>query len=281
MHVEGERPALVGLPGRRPPGGCAVADQLGRRGGMERDHDCGCGWGDPAPAKAERDDDGGSDDGSGGGRYSSEAASITSPHGQPGDLWPGLRPGWRRELWSRLDPGLVPGRRRELWSRLDPGLVPGRRRELWSRLDPGLVAGRRRELWSRLDPGLVPGRRRELWSRLDLGGGLIVGGRAAISLGGWVPGCGEHAGDGASFEPGGWLGRWRQVLEHLAEVAELGHGRLAVRAVREMTLKILGLSWPQGAQHPIGGFGVSEVGFTVRRHGNLARPGRCAMPACR
>ena len=148
-----------------------------------------------------------------------------------------------------------------------PGVVPGRRLELRSRLDPGLVPGRRLELRSRLDPGLVPGRRLELRSRLDPGGGLIFGVRAAISLGGRVLGCcGEHAGDGASFEPGWWLGRWRQVLEHLAELAELGHGCLAVEAAREMTRKILGLRWSQGAQHPIGGFGVSEVGFTVRRH---------------
>jgi hypothetical protein len=56
------------------------------------------------------------------------------------------------------------------------------------------------------------------------------------------------------------------MLEHLAELAELGHGSPAVRAVCEMTPKILGLRRSQGAQHPIGGFGVSEVGFTVRRH---------------
>jgi hypothetical protein len=56
------------------------------------------------------------------------------------------------------------------------------------------------------------------------------------------------------------------VLEHLAELAELGHGCPAVRAVREMTPKILGLRRSHGAQHPIGGFGVSEVDFTVRRH---------------
>jgi hypothetical protein len=56
------------------------------------------------------------------------------------------------------------------------------------------------------------------------------------------------------------------VLEHLADLAELGHGCPAVRAVREMAPKILGLRWSQDAHHPIGGFGVSKVGFTVRRH---------------
>jgi hypothetical protein len=56
------------------------------------------------------------------------------------------------------------------------------------------------------------------------------------------------------------------VLEHLAELAELGHGCLAVRAAREMTLKTLSLGGSQGAHHPVGGLGMSEIGFTLRRH---------------
>ena len=40
MHVEGERPALVGLAGRCLPAGATNAECLGRSGGMKRDGDC-------------------------------------------------------------------------------------------------------------------------------------------------------------------------------------------------------------------------------------------------
>jgi hypothetical protein len=55
------------------------------------------------------------------------------------------------------------------------------------------------------------------------------------------------------------------VLEHLAELTELGNDRLAVSAARQVMAEFLGLGGAETAQHPIGGFRVSEIEI-LRRH---------------
>jgi len=139
VHGQGDIPAAGGiLTGRGLPGGCSVADYLGRSGGMERDHDCGLGGGDPASAKAERQDDGGGDDRCGHCDGSGEAASVPSPHRQASDRGPGLRLGgcrWPARRWGELGLGL--GQRPELRDRLDPGLGLGRMAGPGNPVDPG------------------------------------------------------------------------------------------------------------------------------------------------
>ena len=95
-----------------------------------------------------------------------------------------------------------------------------------------------------------------------------------------VAGCRRlYAGDGASFEMRRRLDRWRQVLEYPADMAKLSHGHLAVTAAGQVTLKLLRLGCPQSAQHPVGGFGVGEIGSAFSQQRNLAHPERSAAPA--
>jgi len=49
----------------------------------------------------------------------------------------------------------------------------------------------------------------------------------------------------------------------MTELAEFGHGGLAVRAASQMELETDGFVRPESPQDPVGGLGVSQVGVAV------------------
>ena len=99
---------------------------------MQRDHNCGLRRGGPTPAKAERNHDGRSDDDGCGGNDRGEAAAVTLPHRQGGDLQPGLRLLRGAGPSHRRDSGLLVGWKLAFRFWVDPGdrkvfciMIPG------------------------------------------------------------------------------------------------------------------------------------------------------------